>query len=246
MENYPDLSERQIQILKFVIEEYIETAEPVGSKIIESKYQLGVSPATIRNEMASLIKKGYLKQPHTSAGRVPTPRALKYYINNLMKPRSLSVSEEVAVKEKVWEARRDLDKMLREATHALAEATNAMAVATTSEPIMYFAGAGNILEMPEFADLTLAHSMFEMLDRADWWEDILTRTLAYSTPYYVLMGNEWGMDALYDCGYVFAPFRVGGEVKGSIGVVGPLRLNYQYIIPTVEYLSNLISEMAES
>lgn len=245
MENYPDLSERQIQILKHIVEEYIETAQAVGSKVIENKYQLGISPATIRNEMAKLIKLGYLKQPHTSAGRVPTPRALKYYINNLMKPRSLSVSEEVAVKEKVWEVRRNLDKLLREATRALAESTNALAVTTTNEHDMYFSGTGNILEMPEFANLSLAHSMFEMLDRADWWEDIFERTYAYSSPYYVLLGNEWGLDELYECGYVFAPFRVGGKVKGSIGVVGPLRLNYQYIIPTVEYLSNLISEMAE-
>ncbi len=245
MENYSDLTERQIQILKFVIEEYIETAEPVGSKIIESKYQLGVSPATIRNEMVTLIKKGYLKQPHTSAGRVPTPRALKYYINNLMKPRNLSVSEEVAVKEKVWDVRRDFDKLLREATRTLAETTSTLAVTTTNDKDLYFSGAGNILEMPEFSNLTLAHSIFETLDRVDWWENIFERCIPYATPFYVLLGTDWGEDNLEECGYVFSTFKVGDKVKGSIGVVGPLRLNYQYIIPTVEYLSNLISEMSQ-
>ena len=94
-----DLNDRQIQILKAIIEEYIETAEPVGSEKMDKKYNLGVSPATIRNEMVKLTKMGYLKQPHTSAGRTPSPLALKYYVSSLMKPEDLSVAEEVRVKQ---------------------------------------------------------------------------------------------------------------------------------------------------
>jgi heat-inducible transcriptional repressor len=69
------LTARQIQILKSLIDEYIETAEPVGSGALDKKYNLGISPATIRNEMVTLTKFGFLKQPHTSSGRVPTPKA---------------------------------------------------------------------------------------------------------------------------------------------------------------------------
>ena len=78
-----ELTERQIKILKAVIEEYIESGEPVGSAVLEKKYELGISPATIRNEMAKLIKNGYFKQPHTSAGRIPTKDAFRFYINQL-------------------------------------------------------------------------------------------------------------------------------------------------------------------
>ena len=79
------LSARQIKILKHIIDEYIETAEPVGSLALEKKYNLGVSPATIRNEMAYLVDLGYLKQPHTSAGRIPSSSAIKLYINEMMR-----------------------------------------------------------------------------------------------------------------------------------------------------------------
>ncbi len=239
------LTDRQIQILKYIIEEYIETAEPVGSKIIEQKYQLGVSPATIRNEMVKLIEKGYLKQPHTSAGRVPTPAALKYYINTLMKPKSLGVSEEVSVKEKVWDARHKFNTLLKEATKALAEATNTLAIAATEENDVYYSGAGNILEMQEFSDLVLAHSLFEMLDNVDWWTNALEKSMEFQNPFYVILGNDWGEENLDRCGYIYSIFNAGGSMKGSIGVIGPLRLNYSRVIPTVEYISNLITEIAK-
>jgi heat-inducible transcriptional repressor len=118
-------------------------------------------------------------------------------------------------------------------------------VTTTKDKNIYYSGAGNILAMPEFADLSMAHSIFEMLDQAEWWEKVFERTCEISSPYYVLLGQEWGSDELEQCGYIFSSFKIGNVVEGSIGVVGPLRLNYQYIIPTVEYLSKIISEMAE-
>ena len=98
-----DLSDRQINILKTVVEEYTKTAEPVGSETLDRKYNLGISPATIRNEMAYLSDLGYLKQPHTSAGRVPTPVAIKLYIAEMMRERNLTVAEEVSAKEKIWD-----------------------------------------------------------------------------------------------------------------------------------------------
>ena len=83
------LTSRQTQILKALIDEYIETAEPVGSDALDKKYNLGVSPATIRNEMVNLTKLGFLKQPHTSAGRVPTSGAMKFYIDQLMEEKQI-------------------------------------------------------------------------------------------------------------------------------------------------------------
>ena len=76
-----DLSERQLQILQAIINDYVENAEPVGSRSIAKKYDLGVSPATIRNEMSDLEEMGYLTHPHTSAGRVPSDKAYRLYVN---------------------------------------------------------------------------------------------------------------------------------------------------------------------
>src|SRR4030042_824607 len=126
-----ELTERQAKILKSVIEEYVETAEPVGSETLEKKYSLGVSPATIRNEMAALTETGFLRQPHTSAGRVPTPTGFKIYIDRLMEEKKPSVTEEVAAKEAIWDYRHEYDRLLREATRALANPNQALAVVAT-------------------------------------------------------------------------------------------------------------------
>ena len=96
-----DLTARQIQILRAIIEEFINTAEPVGSDTIDKKFSIGVSPATIRNEMVYLTRQGYLSKTHSSAGRIPTPVALKLYVNELMKEKELSVADEVSAKEKI-------------------------------------------------------------------------------------------------------------------------------------------------
>src|SRR3989338_4061132 len=126
-----DLTTRQIDILKNIIREYIDSAEPVGSETLEKKYDLGVSPATIRNEMAEMTKIGYLSKPHSYAGRIPTSKAIKFYINELMKEKEMSVAEEVEAKEKIWDLREGRERFLREATHELAQKTHSLAVAAT-------------------------------------------------------------------------------------------------------------------
>ncbi|MBM3283236.1 hypothetical protein FJY90_03190, partial [Candidatus Gottesmanbacteria bacterium] len=164
-----ELTERQLQILKAIVEEYIDTAEAVGSETLDKKYNLGVSPATIRNETAKLTNLGYLKQPHTSAGRVPTPRALRLYINKLMKADDLSVAEEVGVKQKIWDYRKEMDRLLKESTRTLASYTKAMSLAATDEGDIYTSGVGNILEMPEFYDIDTTKYLLDTLDEYDYW-----------------------------------------------------------------------------
>src|SRR3990167_8800265 len=102
------LTERQQEILRLIVEEYINTAEPVGSETIVRKHNIGVSPATVRNAMVLLTREGYLNQPHTSAGRIPSPAGIKFYINSLMKENQLSVKDEVSIKENLWEQRYNL------------------------------------------------------------------------------------------------------------------------------------------
>ena len=88
-----ELTERKLKILQAIISDYVKTAEPVGSRTISKKYDLGISPATIRNEMADLEEMGYLTHPHTSAGRVPSDMAYRLYVNALMEKRELSKEE---------------------------------------------------------------------------------------------------------------------------------------------------------
>ena len=132
-----DLTNRQITILKFLIEEYIETAEPVSSDTLDKKYDLGVSPATIRNEMVVLSENGFIKKPHVSAGRIPTPMGLKFYVQNLIEPEKVSVADEVAVKEKIWDYRQKVSALVSEATAELARRTKSMAVVITPDNHFY-------------------------------------------------------------------------------------------------------------
>jgi len=234
-----DLTPRQVEILKAIIEEYITTAEAVGSETLDKKYNLGVSPATIRNEMVRLTDMKLLKQPHTSSGRAPTPDALRFYVDVLMKPKHLSVTEEMSVKEKVWDVRQEVDKVLREATKAVAFKTKALAITTTDEGDIYYAGVGNILDMPEFYDYELTHSLFDTMEQFDFWWKL---SEGHSDPLVILLGSELGLKGLSQCGYIYHTFETP-HVKGSIGVVGPFRLDYPAIVPVVRYMGNLITEL---
>jgi heat-inducible transcriptional repressor len=239
-----DLTARQIQILKAIIEEYIETAEPVGSETLDKKYNLGVSPATIRNEMVRLTQTGYLKQPHTSAGRSPTPIAMKVYVNKLMKPKELSVADEVNVKQRVWDVRSEMGKLLRESTHALADQTKAMSLAATDEGQIYASGIGNILDMPEFFDIDITRRLLETLDEYDYWWDVLSH-FTPENDLSILLGEELNRKNLNQCGGVFIQFH-SADHHGAIGVVGPTRLNYSEIIPIVRYVGSLINDFSKN
>ncbi len=240
-----DLTERQLQILKTIVEEYIETAEPVGSDTLDKKFNLGVSPATIRNEMQKLTNAGFLKQPHTSSGRTPTSGALKLYVDKLMKTKELSVADEVTVKQKIWDYRAEMDKLLREATKALAKQTGTMSLAATDEGNIYSSGVGNILDMPEFYDIDITKHLLETLDDYTYWWSIISDLVQIDHPLSVLLGEDLKRKFLSECGGVFICFTSPTH-KGAIGVVGPYRLNYSKIIPMVRYMGDLINEIAIS
>lgn len=236
-----NLTDRQTKILKAIIEEYINTALPVGSETVEKKYNLDVSPATIRNEMVKLTEEGFLKQAHSSSGRLPTPMALKYYVGNLMKEQQLSLAEEVAVKEKVWDCRHELDKLLRGMTRELAQKTKELAVATTNEGDIYTAGMGNILDAPEFFDIDLTKALLSHLDEEEFWHELLER-INLGDQVGVLLGSDLGDELFEPCGFVYSCFQAG-QTKGILGVVGPARLNFCRVFPTVRYFGDLIEEI---
>ena len=159
-----DLTQRQIKILKCITEEFIETASPVGSETLEKKFNLGISSATIRNEMASLTQMGFLKKGHSSAGRAPSSMGLKYYVRNLMVAKSLTISEEIGAKEKVWDYRNEFEKLLKESTRELAARTRSMAISTTDHGSVYCYGASNLLEEPEFFNIDVTKTVLSLID----------------------------------------------------------------------------------
>jgi heat-inducible transcriptional repressor len=237
------LTARQTQILKSLIDEYIETAEPVGSEALDKKYNLGVSPATIRNEMVDLTKMGFLKQPHTSAGRVPTPKAMRFYIEQLMEEKQMSLADEIKAKEEVWDARRDLDTLLKEAAHVLAERTKNLAIAATNDGDVWHAGYANIFLNPEFADLKLCSSLFSLLEEAKRIQELFFERIQGEVPVEVVFGEDLGWSGLGPVSIVATRFKAQGK-EGALGVIGPARLEFPTVIPILRYFGNLIQEIA--
>lgn len=239
--NMIDLVARQIQILRAIIEEFIETGMPVGSEKIDKKFNIGVSPATIRNEMVYLTKQGYLIKSHISAGRVPTALAMRLYINELVKEKELSVADEVGVKEKIWRYRNQMEDLLYETSRVLAEKSHALGIAMNAEGRMYHAGYSNLLQMPEFYDINLTRQVLHMIEEDQVMDQIFESNHSENAVK-VVFGQELGNRDLEQISIMFV------ELPGSncrFGVLGSTRFDYSYVLPIMKYFKGLIESMAE-
>lgn len=236
------LNERQENLLKVIIEEFITSAEPVGSDTIVKKYDLGVSPATVRNEMVKLADEGYLEKAYSSSGRVPTPVGFRYYIQKLMPENKLPVSSEVALRQRLYDKRFKEDELLRDAVKALSEETKKMSLGTIENGPFYYAGISNILDNPEFFDIDLTKTVLDLLDEQQFLWDTLSRVVS-EDPTTVLIGSEMGgMSSLAPCSLVFTRYHLGNR-QGYLGVLGPSRMSYPQIMPRVRYIGSLIEEL---
>ncbi len=239
-----DLTARQVDILKSLIEEYIETAEAVGSETLEKKHNLSASPATIRNEMVRLTDLGYLKKPHISAGRVPTPLGMRFYVKQLMKEKELSVAEEVSLKEKVWDLREKERAFLKELTKTLADRTKTLAITTTDDGDLFCSGYANILDNPEFLDIDVTKNLLSAVDEFEYFRNIFSGQ-EDDDDIHILLGEDLGPRLNGPYGFVYVKYNTQMKLTGKVGVLGPARLNYNLIVPTVRYFGDLIGEVAK-
>lgn len=238
-----ELTARQTDILQALIKEYSETGEPVGSEILEKKYKLGVSPATVRNEMVDLSKKGFIKKDYFSSGRIPSAKGFRFYIKNLMKEKEVSTTDEVAYKNSIWDEREDLQRLLSHATKVLAQKTGLLSLTVTDSGDLYYSGVGNLLGVHEFLDWNLSRSLFERLDEAPFWEKVLARFQVGQEEIFFLLGEEDFIDPVLElCGSIFGEFQ-GKGIKGMIGLVGPKRMSYDTLTPQVKYFSGLLDQI---
>ncbi len=235
-----DLTSRQVQILRAIVEEFINTAEAVGSDTIDRKFNLGVSPATIRNEMVYLTKHGYLRQSHASAGRIPTSLALKMYVHDLMREKDLSVAEEVSLKERVWQRKDTLNHLLQESAHVLAARAHAVGIAMTQDRQLFVAGSAQLLSMPEFFDIDSMRAVLNLIDETSLLLDIFTR-FGGDHPVQIVFGEELGNHALDSVGFIFTKFHAG-EQDCWLGVIGSSRFDYPYVVPMMRYFRTCITD----
>lgn len=235
-----DLTDRQKHLLKLIIEIYVKSGEPVASELIEKTGSLGVSPATIRNEMAKLTESGFLKQLHTSAGRIPTSIGFRLYIAELMKEKEVSVMDEVTIRQQVMDVKSEYNKMIKIATKALAKKCDALALALQDGEV-YYAGAANILNTPEFYDIDVTRFVLSLFDEYAILQQIINMAHG-SDPLHIIFGEETGYEYLRPTSFAFINYDSRFGNPGVIGVIGPDRLNFPLVLPYLRYIGKVLSE----
>lgn len=238
-----ELSERQKQLLKVIIELYVKTGEAIASDAIEKNSSLGISPATIRNEMVTLTEMGFLKQPHVSAGRVPTSMGFRLYISELMKEKELSVVDEVNIRQQMMDARAHFNKMVHVATKSLADKCDTLAIAINGDDV-YYTGAANILDLPEFFDIDVTRFVLSMLDEQATLEKVIGLAKGQES-LHIIFGEETDYEYLQPTSFAFLNFENPSGSQDVIGVIGPARLNFPVIIPYLRYIGQVLTEVGK-
>jgi heat-inducible transcriptional repressor len=333
------LDSRKLQILQAIINDYIITAEPVGSRTLAKKYGLGISSATIRNEMSDLEDMGFLEQPHTSAGRVPSDKAYRLYVDKLMQVKSLDEQEAKFIKE-IYEKRLlQIEQIIFHTAKILSEMTNytsialapqlnkvlikhiqlvpvdrefALLVVVTSSGIfkdtliriqegidgdylykisnilnehfrgkalgqvsinelaylqeefsnnkkfflslvdaltqrlhesekrdVYLGGTTNIFNFPEYQDILRARSFLSLMEEKDLLYNILAKSTDSGVS--VSIGGENPYEELRDCSIVTATYSLGDRILGTIGVIGPTRMEYSKAVSVMDFMGKALS-----
>lgn len=234
---------RKKQVLKAIIKHFIETAEPVGSQTILVSYHFHVSPATIRNDMMCLEQEGYIFQPHTSAGRIPTDKAYRIFVNEMVdyeKAREEAVNVLTIIREG-YKAQKVREK-LYEAVSLLARATDLVSFATTPDnPRTFFLGMSNVLRQPEFArDSVRACEVIEVLEKSDNFVKTLSE-LNITDKVKTFIGDENILPQTQSCSIVVANYQKDG-FSGYIGILGPKRMKYAFNIVLIEEIKKLLEQ----
>lgn len=329
---------RKMRILQAIVDDYIMTAAPVGSRTVSKRSDMGLSPATIRNEMSDLTELGFLEQPHTSAGRVPSEKAYRLYVTHMMDSANLSDDEKEYIRRHLDTRVHEVGEVIRQTAKVLSDMTRytsvvlvpqlssmrvkrislipvtqgtAMAVVVTdtgvtknaminipeslspediekisklitekldgfrlneaiesvlptiraevgeqadavcdmlsdieksmSETDVEVVGAANILDYPEYSDAAKARSFLAEVETGSYLQRVLTD--ASDVEMSVRIGTENDNPDLQDCSVITVTYKAGGKPVGTMGVVGPTRMDYGKVMAVLRYLSNSLSDI---
>lgn len=235
------LTERQKGILNSIIEEYAETASPVGSVTLAKLFD--VSPATIRAEMARLESFGLIAQPHTSAGRVPTDAGYRYYVNSLESDNenikeAQSIDRGAHALEVRVNAQSRADAAIRGAVDSLVELTGNLGLATIGDQL-YLAGISRLFNQPEFMDTTKVQAVAKLLDNLEPW----LREAAPGEPLNIFIGHENPIGKNSEVSLIISKFSSPFSDRSYIGVLGPTRQNYSRVMTLVRHAGNMLEEI---
>lgn len=225
------ISTRQQQLLQLIIENHVDSAQPVGSKFLVGSTDLGVSEATVRNEMRDLEEAGYLTHPHTSAGRIPTEAGYRFYVETMMKPKAVGKKHKQEL-ESLLESYDDEKSKKKISAKYIAEYVEGAAIIAFSQNSVYYTGIANLFSQPEFADVNHTVNISKMFDHCEEHMEELFESITKSEPQ-VLIGDKNPLGNV--CGLV------GMKKQDSLFVIlGPMRMDYGRSIGALKYISDLI------
>lgn len=232
-----EITERQRQILCQIIEEYAETASPVGSVTMAKLFN--VSSATVRAEMARLEALGLIAQPHTSAGRVPTDAGYRFYVNHLDGATEDSALERGthAIEVRV-SSQSQADAAIRRAVDSLVELTGNLGLATIGGQL-YLSGISQLFTQPEFVDTRRVQAVAKLLDNLEPW----LREAAPGEPLNIFIGQENPIGRNSEVSLIISTFRSPFSDRSYIGVLGPTRQNYSRVMSLVKYTGKMLEEV---
>lgn len=227
------MTDRQDKILRAIVEEYAEVASPVGSQLLARIFD--VSSATIRAEMAELERAGYIMQPHTSAGRIPTDKGYRHYVNHMTEG-SLETSQrgERALSARIGEGSVP-ERAIRNTVDTLVELTQNLGVATIGKQL-YMSGLSNLFGQPEFIQQGQVQEVARLLDNLEPW----LREVAPNKPLSVYIGSENPIGRNSGCSLIISKFRSPYSDKSFIGVLGPTRQSYKEVMSLVENAGRML------
>ncbi len=243
------MTERQQKILEAVVEQYAEVASPVGSQLMARVF--GVSSATIRADMAELERDGFITQPHTSAGRIPTDKGYRFYVNNLVTENKKQTTDNKFFGANLAPERRAEralsarlgqggmpERTIRNAVDTLVELTHNLGLATIGNQL-YMSGLGNLFGQPEFINRHQVREVAHLLDNLEPW----LREAAPNEPLSVYIGRENPVGAAAGCSLIISRFRSPYSDNSYIGVLGPTRQSYRGVMGLVQQAGQILEEV---
>lgn len=231
-------TERLHRLLQVIVESYIQTAKPVGSKTLVQDHGFEYSPATIRNDMALLEQEGYIIQPHTSAGRIPTEKGYQFYIHHFLQQKQLKAAQRKQL-DAAAQKRAAYHNALRAVAKAVADATQETVLVSIGDQDYYYTGLSHLMRKPEFtAEQEVMAEIGEVLDGI---EDNMQPILEAATDeVQVLVGQDNPLNQ--SCSVVLTEYRNGGK-RSVMGIFGPMRMDYSTNIAILNYMEELMDQL---
>lgn len=232
------ITDRQQKILRAIVDEYIEKAEAVSSQLLEEEYDFGIRGAMIRREMHELTDRGYLTQPHISAGRIPTEKGYRFTVNAIMKDFSQEEAEDVFVFNENGE---DIVRLMYRLTQEVAQESSAFCLGyLMSTQILWKEGWEEILRQPEFENTEYISKFVDFLEML---QDNL-ELIKISAPLSIFIGREHPFTKTYEFSTLIARCPLSRRETGLLALVGPMRMPYEQNIRILESLPSLIQKLS--